>query len=160
MVTLDPVKQRVYEGDIICVDIDGKELSVSVETTLETLQLRTPIGVQIVELGESLDIDIDGDGVADLSLYLSDVSPTDSSLGAEIRVVKKERVSSENVVDETSIIAATDFDNTFPLYFRHNARHVHQEQKTFACGAGAFVHRHQSNRPRNEILVRQRRRIL
>ena len=112
MVTLDPVKQRVYEGDILCVDVDDSELSMSVEKTLETLQLRTPIGVQSVELGESLDIDIDGDGVSDVSLYLSDVSPSDSSLGAEIRVVKKERQdSSENSV-ESMILADTDYDSS------------------------------------------------
>ena len=112
MVTFDPVKQRIYEGDIICVDVDGSELSVSVEETLDTLSLRTPIGVQVVELGETLDIDIDGDGIADISLYLSDISTKDSSLGAEVRMIKKERLVTDEFVDESSILSVSDFDNS------------------------------------------------
>ena len=110
MVTSDPLKQRVYEGDIISVKEGDKELSVSVEKTLETLSLRTPIGVQVVELGENLDIDIDGDGIPDVSLYLSDISHTDSSLGAEVRMFKKEVEVSEVNVDESSILSVSDFD--------------------------------------------------
>ena len=112
MVTFDPVKQRIYKGDIICVDVDGSELSVSVEETLDTLSLRTPIGVQVVELGETLDIDIDGDGIADISLYLSDISTKDSSLGAEVRMIKKERLVTDEFVDESSILSVSDFDNS------------------------------------------------
>lgn len=148
MVTMDPVKQRVYEGDIICVDIDGKEFSVSVETTLETLQLRTPIGVQIVELGESLDIDIDGDGTTDMSLYLSDISPTDSSLGAEIRVVKKERANGETVVDETSIISATDFDSSSEQLVLLKSNRVMPFTIT-ANFRGGCLFRYQSDRKEN-----------
>ena len=109
-VTTEPLKQRVYEGDIISVDAGDKELSVSVEKTLETLSLRTPIGVQIVELGENLDIDIDGDGYADVSLYLSDISHTDSSLGAEIRMLKKDIPVSEVAVDETGILSVSEIN--------------------------------------------------
>jgi cytoskeletal protein RodZ len=112
MVTSDPLKQRIYEGDIICVDADGTELSVSVEKTLETLSLRTPIGVQEVELGESLDIDFNGDGIADISLYLSDVSSKDSSFGAEVRMIKKERQVTDDFVDESSILSVSDFSNS------------------------------------------------
>ncbi|MCR4940817.1 MAG: helix-turn-helix domain-containing protein [Treponemataceae bacterium] len=109
-VTDEPLKQRVYEGDIISVDVEGEELSVSVEKTLETLSLRTPIGIQIVELGETLDIDIDGDGIADMSLYLSDISNTDSSVGASVRMVRKERLVAEDSVDESAILSVSDFD--------------------------------------------------
>lgn len=109
-VTDEPFKQRVYEGDIITVDIGDEELSFSIEKTLETLSLRTPIGIQVVELGETLDIDINGDGMSDISLYLSDISYNDSSLGAAVRMVKKERNSENNNVDESSIISVSDFD--------------------------------------------------
>jgi len=112
MVTSEPLKQRIYEGDIICVDDDGTELSVSVEETLETLSLRTPIGVQEVELGESLDIDFNGDGLADISLYLSDISSKDSSFGAEVRMIKKERQVTDDFVDESSILSVSDFSNS------------------------------------------------
>ena len=109
-VTTEPLKQRIYEGDIISVTNGDKELSVSVEGTLETLSLRTPVGVQIVELGENLDIDIDGDGIADISLYLSDVSPKDSSLGAEVRMLRKEVAVTEASTDESAILSVSDFD--------------------------------------------------
>lgn len=111
-VTSEQLKQRVYEGDIISVTEGDKELSLSVEKTLETLSLRTPIGVQIVELGENLDIDIDGDGIADVSLYLSDISHKDSSLGAEVRMIKKDVEVSETTVDESSILSVSDFDDS------------------------------------------------
>lgn len=107
--TADPVKMRIYEGDIIRIDTEEGELSMSVEKTLEVLSFRTPAGVQIVELGEELDIDIDGNGTGDVSVFLTDVSMKNDTLGAEVRMYAKNAEAGESTVDDSIIMSAATY---------------------------------------------------
>lgn len=85
-VALDPVQQRVYEGDILCVPFITGKMNVTVAKTLGSLTLTTYIGNQIVELGEELELDVDGNGSPDISVCVMDISSKDSAQGAEIRM--------------------------------------------------------------------------
>ena len=71
-----PETKRLYKGDQILVPAkQGKgNIVLTVGGTLGNFSILTPSGNQIVELSEERDIDIDGDGFADLIIYLSDVS--------------------------------------------------------------------------------------
>lgn len=83
---LDPVQQRVYEGDILCVPFITGKMNVTVAKTLGSLTLTTYIGNQIVELGEELELDVDGNGIPDISICVMDISSKDAAQGAEIRM--------------------------------------------------------------------------
>ncbi len=86
VVGLEPVQQRVYEGDILCVPFITGKMNVTVARTLGNLTLGTYIGNQIVELGEELELDVDGNGSPDISICVTDVSSKDSAMGADIRM--------------------------------------------------------------------------
>lgn len=86
VVGLEPVQQRVYEGDILCVPFLTGKMNVTVENTLGYLTLRTFIGNQIVELGEELELDVDGNGTPDISVCVTDISSKDAAMGADIRM--------------------------------------------------------------------------
>ncbi len=90
--TLDdqPLTKRVYKGDIIAVPTEEGDIDLIVGQTLNELQLITPAGNQLLELSEERELDIDGQGGAEIIVYLSDISRTDASRGAEVRVLLKD----------------------------------------------------------------------
>ncbi len=86
-----PETKRFYKGDQILVQAKqgNGNIVLTVADTLGKFSLLTPSGTQIIELSEERDIDIDGDGFADLIIYLSDVSNSNENNGAEIRILEK-----------------------------------------------------------------------
>ena len=88
-VSAKPVQKRVYAGDIIEVFIseDKEPFVLSVSDTSGVLILDTPMGTQVVELGEESEIDLDGNIGGELSVFLSDISKTDAARGAEVQML-------------------------------------------------------------------------
>ena len=87
----DTFNRRLYKGDQILIS-QGKDKGDIVLTVTETLKhfsIETPAGNQMVELSEERELDIDGDGKTDFIIYLSEVSTSDESFGAEIRMLQK-----------------------------------------------------------------------
>lgn len=83
--------KRFYKGDqILFPTKQGTgSIVVTVGETKGTLALLMPSGTQIVELSEERDLDVDGDGFADVIVYLSDISSDEGSHGAEVRLIEK-----------------------------------------------------------------------
>ena len=108
---------RLYQGDEILIpDGENKFITLVVDSTLGKLSLLTPptsggpvtdgsaasaTERQIIELSEERHIDINGDGHGDLIVYLSDVSNTDESRGAEVRMLLSSGDESLVYIDET-----------------------------------------------------------
>lgn len=81
---------RMYVGDQILIPANEGEgnIVLTVKGTLGCLTLETPSdGDQRVELGEERPLDLDGDSVNDVILYLSDVDMVDESRGAQVRML-------------------------------------------------------------------------
>jgi hypothetical protein len=76
------------------------DITVDVTNTLSTLALKTPAGEHFVELGEEIELDVDGMGGSDIIVFLSDISVTDATRGAEISVLLKNNQGMANVDDE------------------------------------------------------------
>lgn len=110
--TDQPLSKRVYKGDIIAVPTEEGDIDLIVGRTLNELQLITPAGTQTLELSEERELDIDGQGGAEIIIYLSDISGTDESRGAEVRILLKDG-STEAVTktDMESIPAADQVAN-------------------------------------------------
>ncbi len=80
---------RLYEGDQILVpskEGDGN-IPLVVKNTVGSLLVQTPAGDQKVDLGEERPLDIDGDSLPDVILYVSDVDTRDGSRGAQVRML-------------------------------------------------------------------------
>ncbi len=80
-----PFQKRLYEGDRLSLRINEETVYLEIEDTLNALAFETPMGLQFVELGEELEIDVDGKNGSDFTIFLSDISNVDAKLGAEIR---------------------------------------------------------------------------
>ena len=87
--------KRLYAGDALVVPHSGSELTITVAGTLSSLALQTPVGTQFVELGEERELDIDGNAGAELIVFVSDISRTDAARGAEVRVMLKTEIPTE-----------------------------------------------------------------
>jgi cytoskeletal protein RodZ len=101
----EPLTRRLYTGDALIIPREEGEIVVSIASTLNSLALQTPIGVQFVELGEERELDIDGSAGAELIVFVSDISRTTASRGAEARVMLKTEVKQDSQQD--AVVAET-----------------------------------------------------
>ena len=80
---------RLYTGDKIIYPSKNGKIVLTVNDTLSSFCLQCPVGTLYTDLAEEADLDIDGDTMSDMIVYVSDISSTDSSRGAEVRIVKR-----------------------------------------------------------------------
>lgn len=86
--------QRVYKGDQLIIPTEnGGKIFLTVHDTLSSFGIDTPSGTYYVDLAEESEIDINGDNSTDMILYVSDLSSTDESRGAEISVLLRHGIS-------------------------------------------------------------------
>lgn len=83
------LNDRLYVGDQIIYKTEKGDVILSVSDTLVSFGLMTPVGTLYTDLAEENQLDIDGDRVTDLIVYVSDISASDASRGAEVRIVKR-----------------------------------------------------------------------
>lgn len=146
-----PFQQRLYKDDILKFLIDGETIDVLVSDTLNALALQTPIGLQFVELGEELEIDIDGKNGSDIVVFLSDISHTDGSLGAEVRMFLK--AGSDATGAESSIVTAgsISLESDTPLIIGAKQTVILEDNRAYpftinASFRGPCLYRYKSDR--------------
>ncbi len=84
--TAMPIQKRIYKDDILKVIINNETVELSVAGTKNFLTLNTPVGLQIIELGEEIELNVDGKDKNDIVVFLSDISKNDEQKGAEVRM--------------------------------------------------------------------------
>jgi hypothetical protein len=80
-------EKRLFQGDALTLPIDGKDYHISVEKTAPDLYLATDIGTQIIALGQSLVLDLNGDVTPDLKISVEDIDTSDASKGALVEIL-------------------------------------------------------------------------
>lgn len=122
---------RLYSGDKITFTSKNKLVSATVVNTLGELSISSPVGVINTELAEENEYDLDGDGTADIILYVSDISATQKEAGAEVRamrVVGGEIFStadipfSDEVGDEKKMTILFTENRAYPFTLKGNFR--------------------------------------
>lgn len=81
-----PFQKRIYKGDVIQIQDNDKTLDLLVQSTEDTLSLDTPIGLQIVELGEENEFVLNPKTKLSLVIYVLDISRSGDNRGAEVRM--------------------------------------------------------------------------
>lgn len=98
---------RLYKGDQLILTTARGKVILTVADTLKNLALETPVGMQYIDLSEELELDVDGDSIPELIVYVSDVSATDAARGAEVRIMMK-AAEDAAAVDSAAIPEAED----------------------------------------------------
>lgn len=105
------LKERLYKGDQLILGMPGGNIILTVaDTSNGLLTIETPVGKQFVELSEELEMDVDGDSVPEMIVYVSDVSTNETDRGAEVRIMLKS--SANTAIAETK---ASDIPNAEDL---------------------------------------------
>lgn len=78
--------ERVFSGDTIVVASGEETWALTVEETAPALKLQTPVGTRVIELGQDLSIDLSGNDLPDVRVFVADLFKTDPTKGAEIKI--------------------------------------------------------------------------
>lgn len=100
-----PLEKRLFRGDKIVYPSEKGKIILTVSDTLTSFGLDTPVGTLRTDLAEEAELDVDGDAKGDIIVYVADISSTDASRGAEVRMLVRRHDSDTLAIDE---IAAED----------------------------------------------------
>ena len=120
--------QRVYKGDqlFIPTENDGK-IILTVRDTLSAFGIDTPSGVYYIELAEESELDINGDNASDMIVYVSDISSTDESRGAEVSILLRHGVA----IEPTSVVAADEIPFASEVRSSHPYKVIHEDNRAY-----------------------------
>lgn len=144
-----PITKRVYEGDTLGLKIDGTDTTLKVHETHTELALDTPVGILYAELGAETSLDINGDKTDDIVVFVSDISQTNASVGAEVRMFQKtinNVAVAEATIDEESIPLETQIESKTTaknVLFEGSRAYPFTINASFR---GACLYRYQSDR--------------
>lgn len=85
-VVKDGFRDRVYAGDSLTIHTDSGIFRIGIEETAPSLRLETPTGSRIIDLGQDLTIDLSGDDIPDIRVFVADLFKNDPTRGADIHV--------------------------------------------------------------------------
>ncbi|MCR4947569.1 MAG: helix-turn-helix domain-containing protein [Treponema sp.] len=119
--------QRVYKGDqlLIPTENDGK-IILTVRDTLSAFGIDTPSGVYYIELSEESELDINGDNISDMIVYVSDISSTDEKRGAEVNILLRHGVSLE-----PSAVVADEIPFASEVKSSHPYKVIHEDNRAY-----------------------------
>jgi cytoskeletal protein RodZ len=112
--TEKPFSGRLYKSDQLVMGSEKGNIFLTVAETEGIFGLETPTGIQYVELSEELELDVDGNSIPDLIVYVSDVSQKNVDRGAEVKIMLK---------NASSVAIASPDENQIP-----NAEDLPKEQ--------------------------------
>jgi cytoskeletal protein RodZ len=116
------LERRFYRGDTVLVPAGGEQYKIELLTMDDPLTLTTPGGSVSLELSSDTDVDLNGDGIADMRVTLSDYDSSVPNAGALIRfdvnvnAVPDTAVAAANTTDSAALAAGTIIFNSAYTY--------------------------------------------
>lgn len=118
--------KRVYKGDQFLIPSENNQIVLTVRDTLSSFGIDTPSGIYYIELSEESEIDINGDNVSDMIVYVSDISSTDEARGAEVSVLLRHGIS-----NQMSDMIADDIPFASEIKSKHPQKVIHEDNRTY-----------------------------
>jgi cytoskeletal protein RodZ len=79
------LEQRFYAGDSLAVPVNGQLYQFTLANLGEVVTINTPAGSLILDLSQTVSVDINNDGVDELEISLEDYARSEPLMGAWIR---------------------------------------------------------------------------
>jgi len=96
--------QRVYKGDQFIIPTEqDNHIVITVNNTVKSFGLSMPTGTYFVDLAEESELDVNGDNITDMIVYVSDISQTDESRGAEVSILLRHGMSSIKTASDVDV---------------------------------------------------------
>ncbi len=95
-------RDRVHTNDTMTIHTESGIYRVTVTETAPSVHLETPTGPRVIDLGQDLSIDLSGDDIPDVRIFVADLFKNDPSRGADIHVTTGAELAEEaaEVVNE------------------------------------------------------------
>jgi cytoskeletal protein RodZ len=128
------LEQRFYTGDSLTVPANGEHYKFTLANLGEVVTISTPTGSLILDLSQTVTVDLNNDGINELEISLEDYSRTEPLMGAWIRfdlrggtgAVAETVPDAENSATPTAAASAvnvrTVFTSTTPYPFTLQAQ--------------------------------------
>jgi cytoskeletal protein RodZ len=100
------LEQRFYAGDSLTVPVNGDLYKFTLANLGEVVTIDAPSGSLILDLSQTVSVDINDDGVNDLEISLEDYSRNEPLMGAWMRFGLQGGVSNAPVVETETVAAA------------------------------------------------------
>lgn len=108
-------KQRVYTGDSMVITTPAGSYKIVVQGTAPSLQLDTPLGSRVIDLGQDILIDLSGDDQPDVKVFVADLFKNDPSKGADVIMTAGESLASSSALVSGSTVPVSVTDVTVPV---------------------------------------------
>lgn len=95
-------RDRVYAQDTLTIQTEAGIFRVTIEETAPSLRFDTPTGPRIVDLGQDLSIDLSGDDIPDIRIFVADLFKNDPTRGADIHVTTGGELAAEIPAEDTA----------------------------------------------------------
>jgi cytoskeleton protein RodZ len=76
--------KRLYQGDSVVVQLQSQKYTVVVKSISDSVSFTTPAGTSVVSLGEDSGLDLTGDSLPDVRVYIKDLDKKDPKKGADV----------------------------------------------------------------------------
>jgi cytoskeletal protein RodZ len=80
------LERRFYRGDSITIPLDADQYKIEVAGLGDAVNLNTPSGIRVLDLGQEASIDLNMDGIGDVRITAADFSRTDPNAGVLLRL--------------------------------------------------------------------------
>ena len=80
------MEKRLYRGDSVLVTVGSERFKLAIAELGESVKLQAPGGDVVLDLGQEGTVDLNGDGVSELKLFVADLFKNDPSKGVALRL--------------------------------------------------------------------------
>jgi cytoskeletal protein RodZ len=84
--TGDTLERRLYPGDSILVPVENTRYKLELGSLRDTVTIRTPLGFERIELGQTVTVDLNANGADDIRITAADFVKNNAEMGALIRI--------------------------------------------------------------------------
>jgi cytoskeletal protein RodZ len=84
--TGDSLERRMYPGDAVLVPLGDSQYKLELESLGDAVAIRTPSGVERLNLGQSASIDLRSDGIANVQITVVDFARDKADMGALLNI--------------------------------------------------------------------------
>ncbi|AGT43474.1 helix-turn-helix domain-containing protein [Treponema pedis] len=99
-------EKRLFIGDSLKIQAGGKDYVLTVEKVSPSLVLNTEAGNQIINLAETLKLDLNGDAVHDAEILVEDIDKNNPEAGSLVLIKTGSELAAEATVKASDVIVS------------------------------------------------------
>jgi len=109
--------RRLYINDSVIISIDSESYRLELYNLSETVTIRTPVGLEIMDLSQEIMVDLNNNGIPDLRITVADFAKNNPDMGTLLHFYMIDASVALLNPGEISRVSDTDREQTQPVQF-------------------------------------------